>query len=178
MTTALQRLGRPGNLGRVTVGYKQLDTANHRRTVTRPRLDLSDKDKDLGSRFARRLRKLMEDRGWTSREVAELVTAGGVAVGDRAVDAWLRGCCSCRKASGYRVLLVEPWASTTTATCSPSLSANPKVSRRNLSFFKIPIRYTGFLLATLVTKCYIQSVTNESVVRIHRRCCCTGDLTR
>jgi ribosome-binding protein aMBF1 (putative translation factor) len=91
MTAALQSPGGAGNLGRVTDGYNQPVDSNNRRTVTRPRLELSDKDKDLGPRFARRLRKLMETHGWSSRDVAELVTKGGVAVGDRAVDAWLRG---------------------------------------------------------------------------------------
>jgi hypothetical protein len=61
-----------------------------RGTVVRPRKDIS-KRKDFASRFALRLRRLMEEREWTSRNVAELVTKGGVEVGDRAVDAWLRG---------------------------------------------------------------------------------------
>jgi hypothetical protein len=60
-------------------------------TVPRPRSKIPAKGGDLSVRFARRLRELMEEHGWSSRDVAERVTGAGVPIGDRGIDAWLRG---------------------------------------------------------------------------------------
>lgn len=61
------------------------------RTVPRRRNDISPSATGLPERFALHLRDLMERRGWSSKQVAELVTEAGLPLGDRAVDSWLRG---------------------------------------------------------------------------------------
>ncbi len=58
--------------------------------MPRKRREISKSDRDWAARFALRLRALLEDRGWTSADVAERLTAAGLA-GDsiRTVDSWL-----------------------------------------------------------------------------------------
>src|SRR5579872_2904035 len=73
--------------------------ANQGRTVPRPRMkigkikakDASDK---LPERFALRLRSIMAEHDWSSKDVADRLTGAGVKVGTRAIDAWLRGAAS------------------------------------------------------------------------------------
>ena len=60
--------------------------------VPRQRTEIKAKDaRDLPERFALHLRKIMADREWSSKDVAERISAAGVPIGARGVDVWLRG---------------------------------------------------------------------------------------
>lgn len=59
--------------------------------VSRPRKKLPAKPPDFASRFALRLREIMAENGWTSKDVSDRLKKHGVPISDRAVDVWMRG---------------------------------------------------------------------------------------
>jgi hypothetical protein len=60
--------------------------------VPRPRKKIRPRNAaDFLSRFALHLRKIMDDNNWISKDVSEKLAAGGVDIGPRGVDVWLRG---------------------------------------------------------------------------------------
>jgi transcriptional regulator with XRE-family HTH domain len=58
--------------------------------MARPRKVIDDKLEGFPERFAVRIRALMERHGWTAIDVAKRISALGLTIGPRAVDAWLR----------------------------------------------------------------------------------------
>lgn len=59
-------------------------------TVVQSRAKLDPADNRLEARFARKLRALMAERKLNSPDVSRLLAAGGVEIGPRGIDRWLR----------------------------------------------------------------------------------------
>ncbi|MGQ0633096.1 MAG: hypothetical protein ACT4QC_00655 [Planctomycetaceae bacterium] len=59
--------------------------------MSRRRVEIDPKSRELGDRFAVHLRALLERRGWSSQHFAAMLAEAGVNVAYRAVDVWLRG---------------------------------------------------------------------------------------
>lgn len=85
MTGTLHKSRRTATLASVTNHYRARNAA-----VPRRRKEIPSDVTDLRQRFARRLRALMAKRGWSSKDVARMLTAAGVPMGPRGIDAWLR----------------------------------------------------------------------------------------
>jgi ribosome-binding protein aMBF1 (putative translation factor) len=84
MKAALRRNRRTDTLPGVRNSYRTDGPLPRRRT------DIDPKERDLQARFALHLRSIMERKGWTSRDVAERITAAGLNIGPRGIDVWLR----------------------------------------------------------------------------------------
>ena len=85
----LKNKGRRGTLGHVRNSYRP---GNQRNDVPRRRTEIDPGEAaGLPARFALHLRQIMADRGWTSKNVSDLLRRKGVDVGPRGVDVWLRG---------------------------------------------------------------------------------------